>query len=216
MSAQTDLLAAIRAGMAPTWLDRTISRWAPGWGVRRLQDRITLAAVGGYAWSGARRDLHTLQNFNPVNQSPEDEQRCPTSRASGKASRNALKTMQPGRAAEVSPRTCDGHPDALRRAGCITVGQVFLGRDLSSTTRYLIYAIAGGGAGPYIRIGTCAGGTASRGSHRRHQEDELIQAYERRDQDQEAEIQVLTQARDEWRSATKASQAEVIQVHAAL
>ncbi|HNX94902.1 MAG TPA: hypothetical protein PKL14_07040 [Holophaga sp.] len=27
--------------------------------------------------------------------------------------------------------------------------QVFLGRDLSSTTHYLIYAIAGGGAGPY-------------------------------------------------------------------
>ncbi|HNX94903.1 MAG TPA: hypothetical protein PKL14_07045 [Holophaga sp.] len=46
--------------------------------------------------------------------------------------------------------------------------------------------------------------------------DELIQAYERRDQDQEAEILALTQARDEWRSAAKASQAEVIQVRAAL
>lgn len=75
MSLPSALLTEVREGMKPTTLDRIIARVAPSWGVRRLEARATLAAVGGHAWTGARRDTAELRNFNPVATSPDDEQR---------------------------------------------------------------------------------------------------------------------------------------------
>ena len=70
-----DILAQIREGMKPTRLDRAITRVMPGWGLRRMQARATMALVGGQQWTGARRDLPEARNWNPLTASPDDEQR---------------------------------------------------------------------------------------------------------------------------------------------
>ena len=61
--------------MRPTWLDRQISQVFPSWGLERLKLRATMAALGGKAWTGARRDLPELKNWNPITTSPDEEQR---------------------------------------------------------------------------------------------------------------------------------------------
>lgn len=74
MSVST-LLKELREGTKPTALDRAIAQFFPGWGRRRLEARLTMSAFGGSAWNGARRDHSALKNFNPIVQSPDDEQR---------------------------------------------------------------------------------------------------------------------------------------------
>ena len=75
MSSVSTLMQELREGAKPTALDRVIAQVFPGWGRRRLEARLTLSAVGGSAWSGARRDHPALGNFNPLVQSPDDEQK---------------------------------------------------------------------------------------------------------------------------------------------
>lgn len=69
------LLTEFRESTKPTGLDRTIATWFPGWGRKRLEARVTMAAVGGSAWTGARRDHAALKNFNAVVETADDEQR---------------------------------------------------------------------------------------------------------------------------------------------
>ena len=69
------LLSQFREGIQPTGLDRFIIKWFPESGAKRLEARVTMAAVGGSAWVGARRDHAALKNFNAIVQSPDDEQR---------------------------------------------------------------------------------------------------------------------------------------------
>lgn len=75
MSVPANLLQELREGTKPTTLDRAIAQVFPGWGRKRLEARLTMAAVGGSAWTGARRDHSALKNFNAVVQSSDDEQR---------------------------------------------------------------------------------------------------------------------------------------------
>jgi hypothetical protein len=74
MNLPFEILREMRTAMQPTGLDRLISRWAPGWGRKRLESRAMLA-MGGTAWTGARYDLPEMRGFTPVAQSPDDEQR---------------------------------------------------------------------------------------------------------------------------------------------
>lgn len=70
-----DLLKSIRESAAPTKLDRIIGQLAPGWAQKRLQARLSMAALGGTAWTGARKDLPELKNYNVLSDSPDNEQR---------------------------------------------------------------------------------------------------------------------------------------------
>ncbi len=75
MTLPPEIINQLRAGMAPTWLDRQIARMAPSWGLQRMRSRAAMAIAGGSAWTGARRDLPDLMNWNPLAGSPDDEQR---------------------------------------------------------------------------------------------------------------------------------------------
>nr|WP_320132340.1 phage portal protein [uncultured Holophaga sp.] len=72
---QAEFLRQLWESMQPTRLDSLISRVAPGWGLRRLEARAAMAAVGGSAWAGARRGTPEMAHFNPLVNSPDDEQR---------------------------------------------------------------------------------------------------------------------------------------------
>ena len=72
---RAELVKEIREGMKPTGLDRVITRAFPGWGLKRMEARATLALVGGQAWTGARRDTPEGKNWNPLPESPDTEQR---------------------------------------------------------------------------------------------------------------------------------------------
>ena len=61
--------------MKPTGFDRLITKAFPGWGLKRMEARATLAIVGGRAWTGARRDTPEGKNWNPLPESPDTEQR---------------------------------------------------------------------------------------------------------------------------------------------
>lgn len=65
----------IQEGAAPNRLDRAISKLSPSWGLRRLQSRMSLAALGGTSWTGAGTDRPGLQLWAPQAQSSNDEQR---------------------------------------------------------------------------------------------------------------------------------------------
>ena len=75
MSRARQTLDDLRAGIAPTRMDRFIARHLPGWGLGRLEARASMAVLGGQAWTGARRDLPEFKNWNPQTGSPDDEQR---------------------------------------------------------------------------------------------------------------------------------------------
>jgi lambda family phage portal protein len=70
-----DLIRKAQESFKPTGLDSLINRLAPTWGLKRLEARATMAIVGGKAWTGARRDLPEMKNWNPVTTSPDEEQR---------------------------------------------------------------------------------------------------------------------------------------------
>jgi len=67
-----ELLEMLRDGSRPTRLDRIISSVAPGWGLARFRARAALA-IGG-AWVGSSKDRAELKNFNPIAQTPDEEQ----------------------------------------------------------------------------------------------------------------------------------------------
>lgn len=73
MTTPTELLQAARQAATPNLVDRAILQVFPGWGRRRMEDRMAMALGGG--WTGARTDLAALKKFFAVSQSPEDEQR---------------------------------------------------------------------------------------------------------------------------------------------
>ena len=70
-----EIIQKVQESFKPTGLDRLINRLAPTWGLKRLEARATMAIVGGHAWTGARRDLPELKNWNPIATSPDEEQR---------------------------------------------------------------------------------------------------------------------------------------------
>lgn len=75
MNLSAELLAQVREGMKPTGLDRVISHLAPAWGMKRMEARATMFALGGGSWAGGLRATPELKNWNPLASSPDDEQR---------------------------------------------------------------------------------------------------------------------------------------------
>ncbi len=75
MTVSSEILKQIQDSCKPTGLDRLITRLSPTQGLKRLQARATMAVLGGKAWTGARRDLPEMKNWNPVTTSPDEEQR---------------------------------------------------------------------------------------------------------------------------------------------